>query len=186
MSEPSQATRSASTAGQCLDVSFPNVQRPNYNLPMYNLALLTHSWLRWAVVLAGLIAVGRAIAGATGRRNWTRADERAGFWFVTLLDIQVLLGLLLYFALSPITRAAMQDFAGAMKSSGLRFWGVEHVFGMIVGLVLVHIGRARTRKLADSSARHKVALISYTLGILAILAAIPWPGMPNGRPLLRY
>jgi hypothetical protein len=153
---------------------------------MYNIALLAHSWLRWAVILAGLLAVGRAIAGATGRRDWTRADERAGFWFVTLLDVQLLLGLILYFALSPITRAALQDFGAAMKSSGLRFWSVEHLVGMIVGVALVHIGRARTRKLTHSAARHKVAAISYTLGLLAILISIPWPGMPNGRPFVRY
>jgi hypothetical protein len=153
---------------------------------MYNVTLLAHSWLRWAVILAGLVAVGRAIAGASGRREWTRADERAGMWFVMLLDLQLLIGLILYFALSPITRAAMQDFGAAMKSSGLRFWAVEHLFGMIVGLALVHIGRVRTRKLTDSAARHKVALISYTLGLLAILISIPWPGMPNGRALIRF
>jgi hypothetical protein len=153
---------------------------------MYNLALLAHSWLRWAVILAGFIAVGRAIVGAAGRRNWTSIDDRVGFWFVTLLDVQILLGLILYFALSPITRAAMHDFGAAMSSSGLRFWAVEHVFGMIVGAALVHTGRARTRKLIDSSARHKVTAISYALGLLAILFSVPWPSMPNGRPLLRY
>lgn len=153
---------------------------------MYNLALTVHSWLRWAVILAGLIVVARAISGIASRRYWTRIDERAGFWFVTLLDVQFLLGLILYVLLSPITRAAMQDFGAAMSSSGLRFWSVEHAFGMIVGLALVHVGRARTRKVTDSTARHKVAAISYTLGLLAILVSIPWPGMPNGRPLFRF
>ena len=153
---------------------------------MYNFFLDAHSWLRWAVVIAGLLAVGRAIAGAAGGRSWSRTDERAGFWFVTLLDLQMVLGLVLYFVLSPITRTALQDFGAAMKSSGLRFWGVEHLFGMIVGVVLVHLGRARTRKLSDSPARHRVAAVSYTLGLLAILASIPWPGMPNGRPLIRF
>ena len=153
---------------------------------MYNFSLIVHSWLRWAVILAGLFAVARAISGATGRRNWTRIDERAGFWFATLLDVQILLGLILYLFLSPITRAAMQDFGAAMGSSGLRFWSVEHVFGIVVGVALVHIGRSRTRKLTDSRARHKAAAITYTLGLLAVLIAIPWPGMPNARPLLRY
>jgi hypothetical protein len=153
---------------------------------MYNITLLAHSWLRWAVVVAGLFAVGRAIAGAAGRRSWSHADERAGFWFGTLLDVQFVLGLILYLLLSPITRAAMQDFGAAMSSPGLRFWSVEHAFGTIVGLALVHVGRARARKLTDSAARHKVAAISYTLGLLAILVSIPWPGMPNGRPLFRF
>jgi hypothetical protein len=152
---------------------------------MYNAVLTAHSWLRWAVLIAGLVAVIRAIAGTTGRRPWTRADDRAGFWFTTLIDLQMLLGLVMYFALSPITKAAMQDFAAAMRSPGLRFWAVEHLFGMIVAVALVHAGRSRTKKLTDAAARHKVASICFVLALLAILISIPWPGMPNGRSLWR-
>jgi len=153
---------------------------------MYTILLTTHSWLRWAVILAGLFAILRALSGITGRRMWTRVDERAGFWFVLTLDLQAMLGLVLYLALSPITRAAMQDFGAAMGSSGLRFWAVEHVFGVVVGLGLAHAGRARARKLTEAAARHKIAAICYTLALLAILISIPWPGMPNGRPLVRW
>jgi hypothetical protein len=152
---------------------------------MYNFVLSAHSWIRWAVLLAALFAIIRAVAGVAGRRPWTRVDERAGFWFGTLLDLQLLLGLLMYFALSPITRAAMQDFGAAMGSSGVRFWAVEHVFGMLVAVVLVHAGRRRTKKLTDQGARHKVAAICFVLALLAILISIPWPGMPNARPLVR-
>jgi hypothetical protein len=152
---------------------------------MYDAVLTAHSWLRWAVIIAALIAVVRAIAGAAGRRPWTRADERAGFWFATLIDLQMLLGLLLYFALSPITKAALQDFGAAMRSGGLRFWAVEHLFGMVVAVALVHAGRSRTKKLTEAAARHKVASICFVLALLAILISIPWPGMPNGRSLWR-
>ena len=137
------------------------------------------------MLIAALVAVIRAIAGAAGRRPWTRADDRAGFWFGTLVDLQLLLGLLLYFALSPTTRAAMQDFGAAMGSSGLRFWAVEHVFGMLVAVGLVHAGRSRTKKVKDDAARHKVAAICFVLALLAIVISIPWPGMPNARPLVR-
>lgn len=161
------------------------MSRDRYNAVMYNLVLTTHSWLRWAVLVAALIAVIRALAGAARRRPWTRADDRAGFWFATLVDLQILLGLVLYFALSPITRAALRDFGAAMSSSGLRFWAVEHLFGMVVAVALVHAGRSRTKKVRDDAARHKVAVICYVLALLAVLISIPWPGMPNGRPLVR-
>jgi hypothetical protein len=152
---------------------------------MYNIMLTAHSWLRWAVILAGLYAAARALAGSARRRPWTAADDRAGYWFVLTLDLQMLLGLLLYFALSPITRAAMQDFGAAMRSSGLRFFAVEHLFGMVVALALAHAGRARTKKMPDLVARQKVAAISFVLALLAVLVSIPWPGFPQGRPLLR-
>jgi hypothetical protein len=73
-----------------------------------------------------------------------------------------------------------------MGSSGLRFFAVEHVFGIIVALVLAHRGRARVKAVADPVAKHRIAAIFFVLALLAILASIPWPGMPTGRPLLRW
>ena len=152
---------------------------------LYAVVLLIHSYLRWVVMLAGLLAFGRAVSGSSGRKPWTPADDRAGFWFVTAVDLQMLLGILLYGFLSPITRQAFGDFGAAMKDPTQRFWAVEHIAGMLIGLALVHVGRVRTRR-TDSLRRHKVAAIFFGLALVAILVSIPWPGMPAGRPLLRW
>ncbi len=152
---------------------------------MYSGVLLVHSWLRWAVIITGLLAVLRAVAGASGRRPWNAADDRAGQWFTIALDVQVLFGLWLYFVLSPFTTVALTDFSAAMRNPGLRFWAVEHAFGMIVGVALAHVGRARIRK-APLTRRHTIAAIFFGLALLAILASVPWPGMAYGRPLVRW
>lgn len=152
---------------------------------MYSATLLVHSWVRWAVIIAGALALARAISGASGRKPWTPADDRAGAWFTMSLDIQLLIGLILYVFLSPFTPGSMSEFGAAMKTSGPRFWAVEHTLGMIAGVALAHIGRARSRKV-DPFRRHKVVLIFYGLALLLILASIPWPGMPNGRPWARW
>ena len=141
---------------------------------MYPLVLLVHSWLRWGVLAAGLAA---ALSGRS-------RDDTAGKWFTILLDVQILLGLLLYFVLSPFTTAALADFGAAMGNSQLRFFAVEHVFGMVIGTALAHVGRARIRK-APIERRGRLALIFYGLALVAILVSIPWPGMPAGRPLFR-
>lgn len=153
---------------------------------MYLPVLLVHSWLRWAVILLGLLAILRGISGSVSRRPWTAADERIGLLFIISLDVQVLIGLLLYFALSPITQQALSDFGGAMGVSALRFWGVEHVFGMVVGTFLAHRARARVRAIPDAVRKHRVAAIFFALAMVAILASIPWPGTPNARPLFRW
>ncbi|MEO8076104.1 MAG: hypothetical protein ABI818_07230 [Acidobacteriota bacterium] len=152
---------------------------------MYAAALVLHSWFRWAVILTGLIAFVRAAAGASGTKAWTPADDRAGFHFTIALDVQILIGLALYSFLSPLTAQVMHDFGAAMKDPHLRFWAVEHAFGMVIGVALAHIGRARARK-ADSLRRHRVAAIFFGLALLAIVASIPWPGTPNGRPWVRW
>ena len=153
---------------------------------MYGTVLIIHSLLRWAVLLAGVLAAARGIAGWRSRRPWTLPDERAGFWFLMTLDLQFLLGLLLYGVLSPITWGAFQDFGAAMRDSVARFWAVEHAFGMLAAITLAHIGRARVHKTGNDGRRHKLAAIFFTLALVLILASIPWPPLKHGRPLLPW
>ena len=142
---------------------------------MYGIVLAIHSLLRWGVLAAGLAAVVRG--GAHG--------SSTGKWFTILLDVQMLLGLLLYFVLSPFTRAALGDFGGAMKNSQLRFFAVEHVVGMVIAIALAHIGRKKIAQ-AREERKARLAMIFYGLALVAILVSIPWPGMPAGRPLFRF
>jgi hypothetical protein len=155
-------------------------------LRMHGFVLVLHSWFRWVVLVTAIVVVVRAITGWRSGRPWTLADDRAGLWFSIALDVQVLIGLVLYFALSPITRSALLDFTGAMSNSALRYWAIEHVLGVAIGVVLAHIGKSRVRRIGPDARRHKVAAIFFGLSLLAIVVSIPWPGMPNGRPLLRW
>jgi len=152
---------------------------------LYAIVLTIHSWLRWIVLLAGIAAFLRSAIGASRQATWTRADDRSGLSFSILLDVQVLVGLVLYVFLSPLTHAAFRNFGDAMRNSALRFWAVEHLTGMIIAIALVHIGRSRLRK-ADERRRHRVAAIFFGLALVAMAVSIPWPGTVAGRPLLRW
>lgn len=150
---------------------------------MYSAMLALHSWLRWAVILLGIFAVLRAITAVRSRR-WTPADNRAGMFFTMALDLQFLLGLLLYFVVSPITKAALQHMDAAMRSSALRFWAVEHPSAMLVALILAHAGRTIVRR-APEAKKGRMALIFFVLALLVILGMTPWPNLPGDRPLFR-
>jgi hypothetical protein len=151
---------------------------------MYLWVLALHSVLRWLVLLFGLVAVGRALSGWAGARPWTPGDDRAGRLFGRTLDVQVLLGLILYALLSPITHAAFANMGAVMRDPTLRYFTIEHVFAMIIAIAFVNIGRVRVRKMATDVARHRAATIFYGLALLAILMGIPWPFMKVGRPLI--
>jgi hypothetical protein len=151
---------------------------------MYSMVLGAHSWLRWVIVLLGLYAVIRAIGGWQNRRPWASGDEQTSRLLTLAVDAQLVLGLLLYFVFSPYTALALDDFGNAMRSSDLRFWAVEHPFGQIVGLALLHVGRARAKKMTDSLRKHRTTAIFFALALIAIAAAIPWPGTPHPRPLI--
>ena len=143
---------------------------------MYSSFLLLHSWMRWVVIIAALLVFVR---GARAVNSTTRI-------FTIALDIQMLLGLVLYVALSPITRLAFQDMGAAMRNGGLRYWVVEHLVGMLAAVVVAHIGRVRMRRAPDGEARYKTGAMFVAIAFVLILISIPWPGMPTGRPLFRF
>jgi hypothetical protein len=152
---------------------------------MYTPLLFLHSWVRWAVLLTGVMAVAWAMSGARTRRPYTPADAAAGRRFAMTLNIQFILGLLLYVWASPFTTEAFSNMAEAMRNPQLRFFVVEHVFGMVVALALAHIGSARIKRMTDSAGRHRAALIFFGLALVIVVLSIPWPGMPASRPIFR-
>ena len=147
---------------------------------MYTLALVIHSLLRWSALIAG---AGATLVAATDREG--RRADRWGRALVVALDLQLLVGLALYFAISPTTRVALSDFGAAMADPGLRFWAVEHPFMMLAAVVLAHVGRVLARKAPTPAAKRTRLLICFGLSTALMLIGTPWPGMENGRPLFR-
>src|SRR5262245_16844020 len=152
---------------------------------MYSSALWLHSWLRWAVLLTGLVAWLRAISGKTARRPWTPQDELWGLLLTISVDLQFLVGLVLYLFLSPITRLGLRNFAAAMQINVARFFTVEHVIGMVAGIALVHIARVKIRKMTDAQRKHHLAMVLFGIALVLMIISTPWPGLPVSRPLFR-
>jgi hypothetical protein len=148
---------------------------------MYSFTLTLHSLIRWLVLIAGILAAGRAVIGWLRQADWTGLDNRLGLFFMIGVDIQVLLGLVLYLFLSPITAEAFTDFGAAMADADVRFYAVEHVLLMVVVLALVHMGRALPKKVESAAKKHQRAAILFSIALIAVLAAIPW-----SRPLFRF
>ena len=142
----------------------------------------THSLLRWIVILACLWALLRVWSGFFGRSEWTRKDQMAGLIFTSMLNLQLVLGLILY-GISPITRSAMMNFAAAMKDSMLRFYAVEHLAGMLLAVVIAQVGYSMSKRAGTDRGKFLRAAIAYSIAALLILASIPWPFMKYGRPL---
>lgn len=152
---------------------------------MYTLVLILHSWIRWAAVAAG---IGATVVTLTGRQSVTRQDssDRWGLAFLIAMDLQLLIGLLLYFVLSPATAAIRQDFGASMRDPVARFWAVEHLGGMLIAVIMVHVGRVLGRKAPTPGAKHTRVLLCFAIATILLLASTPWPGMASGRPLFRF
>jgi hypothetical protein len=148
---------------------------------MYSVVLGIHSWLRWLTLVA---AVGTTFAVVRGRVHGERSlADRWGLFTMAALDMQMLLGLVLYLVLSPNMAPILDNFGAAMKDPALRFWAVEHVSAMFGAVVLAHIGRVLARKAKTTAAKRTRLLVSFGLATVLILLGMPWPGRPGGRQL---
>jgi hypothetical protein len=150
---------------------------------MYTIILIAHSWVRWVALIA---AVGATVAALSGPDTAGRRTDRWAMFLMMTVDIQMLLGLLLYLVLSPFTTQALQNFGAAMKDRQLRFWAVEHIATMMLAVILVHVGRVLARKAPTPEAARMRLAVCFGFATLAMLFGMPWPGFPNGRPLFRF
>jgi len=150
---------------------------------MYQTVLIAHSWIRWFALVS---AFGATLAVV---RNQVQGDrsiaDRWGLMLMMGLDLQMLLGLILYFVVSPNMEQIRANFPAAMKDPTTRFWAVEHLTMMFAAVVLAHVGRVLARKAKDVNAKRTRLMICFGLTTVLLLAGIPWPGLRAGRPLLR-
>ena len=153
---------------------------------MYSTVLLLHSWTRWLVLVFGLIAIFRAFSGWQGRKPFVGADNGMGAAFVGSMHLQLLLGLILYFGLSPFGMKAFETAGGAvMKDPIGRFWGVEHLVGMLLAVVAAQVGRTLSKKAVDPVLKHKKAFTWFLIALLLVLVMIPWGIWNPARPMFR-
>lgn len=152
----------------------------------YATILLLHSWLRWGVVGLALLCIGRAAQGWRQLRPFDQRDARRLRLLVAAVDTQLLLGLLLYAVLSPISAAGFTDLGAAMGNSVLRYFVLEHPLAMLLGAAALHVGSARARRWHADPRRHRAVLRTVAAALLCVLIGIPWPGLPYVRPLLRW
>ena len=151
----------------------------------YALLRVAHSYWRWAVLVAAVVVLVRAVVGAYAQRDWTHADERAARLFITSVDIQFTVGIVLYFAFSPFWTATYYTFSETMKDQGARFFGVEHQTAMLMATAVAHIGWVRAKRAPSGPVRHRIMRTTLLVFFAFVLWAIPWPWRPYGRPLFR-
>lgn len=142
---------------------------------MYDILLRSHSGLRWIVLGLVVGAIVKSATGLSSNRSYDSLDNKLSLFSLIFAHIQLLLGFGLYF-ISPFVKAAMESGMGvAMKDAVLRFWLVEHLLGMLIGITLITIGRIASKKATEDSTKFKKVVIYFSLGLLVIFATIPWP-----------
>jgi hypothetical protein len=151
----------------------------------YSLLRVAHGYWRWVVLISALAVLYRAVMGVYARSAWTGVDDRAVRLFLSALDVQVLIGVILYFFFSPFWLATYHSFHETMRSHVARFFGAEHETAMALAFITAHVGWHHASRGTVDVGRHRTMRTAMVIFFLLLLWAIPWPWREVGRPLFR-
>ena len=137
---------------------------------MYEILTHTHSGLRWVALILIIFAIYNSITA----KEFTKREKLINLFSMVSLHTQLLLGLVLYFN-SP----RVNFTSGWMKDASFRFYGMEHLAGMLIAIALITVGYVKSKKGTTPAAIYKPIKLFYIIGLILILASIPWPFRAN-------
>ncbi len=137
---------------------------------MYNIIQHSHSGIMWLAVATLILSVLVSFIKFIKKEeivstNWFRLFHTTKW----LLYIQVILGIILLFISQRVVYGE-----GFMKSSELRFYGMEHPLMMLIAVGLIAIGLFRSKKKTSAIQKNKTIFIYYTIALIIIMLMIPW------------
>jgi uncharacterized membrane protein YecN with MAPEG domain len=143
---------------------------------MNNFLIALHNVLRWVVFIIGVVVLIRALRGWLGSKPFARQDRLLGMMFTSAFDLQILLGLILYFLTSSYgLNAFLNQPAGeVMGNAVFRLFAVEHPLIMFAAAAFAHLGSALAKKARNDRDRHGRAAVFFAFALLLLLAGNPW------------
>lgn len=130
---------------------------------MYTGLTHAHSGWRWIVLILLLTAIFQAFF-QSGKKT------KLPLFAMVATHIQLVLGIILYF-ISPKVLFA----AETMKVPLNRFYTVEHNTLMLLAIVLITLGYGKWKRADTVENSAKKVATYYLIGLILILAGIPWP-----------
>ena len=125
-----------------------------------------HSGLRCIALLLLLLAIISAFTA----KNYEKKHRLVNLFTMITFHTQLVLGIILYFLSDKV-----QFTEGWMKQAMYRFYGMEHLTGMLLAIIAITIGHSKSKKAADAASKFKAIKLWYVLALILVVAFIPWP-----------
>ncbi|MGB0424718.1 MAG: hypothetical protein ACPGED_10350 [Flavobacteriales bacterium] len=136
----------------------------------YNILKHAHSGLRWVLLIVLILGIVRFFS-KKANGTFESGDKKLALFGLIFCHIQLLIGLAIYL---------LGDFPGLLGELGMgskfaRFFGMEHVLMMVIGIVIITFGYSSSKRMSDSKKKFSRLAWTYLIGLLLILSRIPWP-----------
>lgn len=141
---------------------------------MYSLLNNIHLYWAYLVLLVLIICIFNAITGKIKGKDFESRDLRLSLFGLIFSNIQLLIGLILYFLSPWFDQSSNLGIVSVMKDAQKRLFLVEYPFINILAIVLITIGWSVHKNQSDPAKKFLRIALFYGLGILLLLNRIPW------------
>lgn len=141
---------------------------------MYTVLQSLHSYWAYLVFVILAVATFNALFKFFAGKEFSPFDFRISLFTLIVSHIQLIIGIILFFAADYIGIIKESGMGVVMKNADLRDKIIEHPTTMIIAIVLITIGYSKHKKKLTSKPKFKLLAIFYTLAFILVLAKIPW------------
>jgi len=131
---------------------------------IYEILKSAHSGWRYLVIILLLVAFINALMGFLGKKPYTEGNRKLNVFALISAHIQLVLGLVIYFMYGW--------FKVDSSIAQLRYWKMEHISMMLVAIILITVGNARSKKVDSALMKHRTIFIYFGFALVLITAAI--------------
>jgi hypothetical protein len=135
---------------------------------MYGTFLLLHSLVRYFVLILLIVLIVRSLMGWMNKSAFTATDNKISLFTLIATHTQFLLGLILYFVVSPFVKFGPDT----MSDASIRYWTVEHITMMMIAIALITAARNTMKKLPDGPSKHKRLFIFNLIAVAIVVLGI--------------
>lgn len=138
---------------------------------MYDIVIRFHFVISSLFVILAFIVVIWSTIGWIKKLNYSKVFNRLSFFFLHLLYLQLITGIVLYFFLKPDPDSGSLTLEEAMNQSSMRFWAIEHVSLMIFALILSQIGRFILKESTMDRKKYRSATLYFGISLVVVLSS---------------
>jgi hypothetical protein len=124
-----------------------------------DLLVTFHSFWRYAVVIAAVVAIVGALGAWFGSLPARETARRAGLLYIIALDVQVLVGIVLWIG------------KGWYAVPG--YFRAEHPATMLLAMIVAHVGQVLSRRAKTPRGAAQAVAIAVAISLVLVIVGIP-------------
>lgn len=127
---------------------------------MYNFFTEAHDGWHYLASLAMVVAVAAFLINWLRGQEWSQLEQRIGTYAIIVVDIQLLLGLILW---------GIGASLGIVGANAART--IEHPFTMLLAIIILHAGWVWTKR-SDETVRLRNGALTFVVAGLLVLGGL--------------